>query len=229
MHLDSLSSWRALEPGLWHCQAPNPEWSGPQDEGFRQRLATAGGAPSEAASGLVSSYAIEDDERLLLVDPLAVPREIEELVNRRNSVVVLTSPWHERDTRALVERLEVSVFTPPPDDGSPDIDWLVGDPTSDVRLFSAGERLSLGIEVFPGRLPNDLVLWLESRRALITGDTLIDLGQGLEIPVEWLPEDVSREHVAEGLKRVLDLPVEIVLATHGGPTTKAALDRALAR
>jgi hypothetical protein len=28
---------------------------------------------------VVSSYAVDDDERLLLFDPLAVPREIEEL------------------------------------------------------------------------------------------------------------------------------------------------------
>jgi glyoxylase-like metal-dependent hydrolase (beta-lactamase superfamily II) len=220
---------RELADGVWHWQASHPEWSGPEDDEFRRRLAIAGGTPNEAGLGRVSSYAIDDGERLLLVDPLAVPPGIEKLADRRESVVVLTSPWHERDTRGLVERLGVSVLTPPPDEGSPDIAWLVGDASNDVHLFSAGDRLSVGIEAFPGRLSNDLVLWIESRRAVIAGDTLVDFGQGLEIPVEWLPEDMSREQLAEGLARLLDLPVEIVLATHGGPTTQAALARALAR
>jgi hypothetical protein len=30
-------------------------------------------------------------------------------------VIVLTAPWHERDTRSLVERLGAPVFVPPPD------------------------------------------------------------------------------------------------------------------
>ena len=88
--------------------------------------------------------------------------------------------------------------------------------------------MPVGVEAFPGRLPNDVVLWIESSRAVIAGDTLVDFGRGLEIPVEWLPEDVTREQVANGLGRLLDLPVEVVLATHGGPTDRAALVRALA-
>jgi len=63
----------------------------------------------------VSSYAIDDGERLLLFDPLDVPRELEELPADRKPVVVLTAPWHERDTRSLVERFHAPVFAPPPD------------------------------------------------------------------------------------------------------------------
>jgi hypothetical protein len=33
----------------------------------------------------------------------------------------------------------------------------------------------------------------------------------------------TREQVADGLATLLDLPVEVVLATHGGPTDRAAL------
>jgi glyoxylase-like metal-dependent hydrolase (beta-lactamase superfamily II) len=184
--------------------------------------------PNEAARGLVSSYAIDDGDRLLLVDPLAVPPEIEQLAAGREAVVVLTSPWHERDTRSLVERLDAPVFTPPPDEGSPDVAWLLGGARSDAHLYSAGDRLPLGVEAFPGRLPNDVVLWIESRGAVIAGDTLVDFGQGLELLAEWLPAGVTREHVADRLKVLLDLPVEVVLATHGGPTDRAALARALA-
>ncbi len=52
---------------------------------------------------MVSSYAIDDGERLLLVDPLAVPDEIVTRAAEREPIVVLTAPWHERDTQALVE------------------------------------------------------------------------------------------------------------------------------
>jgi hypothetical protein len=63
----------------------------------------------------VSSYAIDDGARLLLFDPLSVPDELLELAADREPVVVLTAPWHERDTQSLVERLGVPVFVPPPD------------------------------------------------------------------------------------------------------------------
>ena len=81
--------------------------------------------------------------------------------------------------------------------------------------------------MFPGREPNDLVLWIEKRRAVVAGDTLVDFGHGLEIPVEWLREGVTREQIAEGLRPLLARPVEHVLATHGGPGDRAALERAL--
>lgn len=215
---------REVQSGVWHWEAPHPDWAGPENEVFRQRLA----APNEAARGLVSSYAIDDGERLLLFDRLAVSREIEELAAGRESVVVLTSPWHERDTESLVARLDAPVFTPPPDEGSPDVAWLLSATKRAAHLYSAGDRLPVGVEVFPGRLPNDVVLWIESSRAVIAGDTLVDFGQGLEIPVEWLPADVTREQVAKDLEKLLDLPVEVVLATHGGPTDRAALAHALA-
>ena len=219
---------REVHTGVWHWEAPHPDWAGPENEAFRQRLAATAKTPNEAARGLVSSYAVDDGDRLLLFDPLAVPREIEELAAGRDPVVVLTSPWHERGTRSLVGRLDAPVFTPPPDEGSPDVVWLLAEPRSGAHLYSGGDRLPVGVEAFPGRLPNDVVLWLESSRAVIAGDTLVDFGRGLEIPVEWLPEDVTREQVANGLDMLLDLPVEVVLATHGGPTDRAALVRALA-
>src|SRR5215218_5783028 len=76
---------RELEAGLWHWQAPHPDWS----QGERW--------PRE-----VSSYAIDDGEHLLLFDPLAVPDELLALAPEREPVIALTAPWHERDTQALV-------------------------------------------------------------------------------------------------------------------------------
>jgi hypothetical protein len=89
---------RELQTGLWHWQAPHPQWR-----------------PTEPWSENVSSYAIDDGERLLLFDPLAVPSELEDVAARRETAIVLTAPWHERDAERLVERLGVPVYTPLPD------------------------------------------------------------------------------------------------------------------
>ena len=42
-----------------------------------------------------------------------------------------------------------------------------------------------------------------------------------------LQHGATREQVAEGLRPLLELPVELVLPAHGEPTDRAALERAL--
>jgi glyoxylase-like metal-dependent hydrolase (beta-lactamase superfamily II) len=192
----------------------------------------------------VSSYAIDDGARLLLVDPLAVPSEILDLAVERETAVVLTAPWHERDTQSLVERLGVPVFTPPPDTaddlvqkfgitpeqaagGSPDLAWLLAGDRGAYLPYAAGDQLSGAIEAWLGREHNDLVLWIERLGAVISGDTLVDFGGGFEIN-RWLRGGVTRDEVAERLRPLLDRPVEVVLSAHGAPTDRAALERALA-
>lgn len=216
---------RELQEGLWHWTAPHPEWE-----------------PGSQWGEQVSSYAVDDGERLLLFDPLAVPRELEQLAAEREPVVVLTVPWHERDARSLVERLGAAVFTPRPDtpedlmrtfgvtreevgEGSPDLRWLSAE---EAHFFAAGDRLPIGVEAFPGRSHNDLVLWLESRRALIAGDALADFGRGLEAVPGWLPAGVTREEIKQAMRPLLDLPVELVLSGHGPPADRSALEVALA-
>jgi glyoxylase-like metal-dependent hydrolase (beta-lactamase superfamily II) len=111
--------------------------------------------------------------------------------------------------------------------GSPDVAWLLAGGSGEGHLYSAGDRLPVGVEAFPGRESNDLVLWIESVGAVISGDTLVDFGRGLEIAA-WLREAVTREQVAEGFRPLLALPVQVVLPTHGAPTDRAALEHALA-
>ncbi len=219
---------RELRTGLWHWQAPHPEWRS-----------------SEPWDRNVSSYALDDGERLLLFDPLGVPSELVELAAGRETAIVLTAPWHERDSQSLVERLGVPVYTPLPDtaedlmrmygitaeqagEGSPDLIWLLRENKGEGRPYSAGDRLPVGVEAFPGQKPNDMVLWAESHRAVIAGDTLADFGEGPRINPRWLSADVTREKVVEGLSPLLELPVEHLLATHGGPNDRGALERALA-
>jgi hypothetical protein len=217
---------RELQAGLWHWSAPHPAWT-----------------PGERWPQEVSSYAIDDGAHVLLFDPLAVPDELFELAADRELVVVLTAPWHERDTQSLVERHGVPVYAPRPDtaddlvrkygitpeqagDGSPDLVWLRAEDAGEWHPYAAGDRLPLGIEAFPGWEHNDLVLWVDRVGAVIAGDTLVDFGRGLEIN-DWVLHRVTREEVADRLRPLLERPVEVVLPAHGAPADLAALERAL--
>ena len=187
---------------MWHWEAPHPDWNAKKNW-----------------AQLVSSYAIVDDDRLLLFDPLTLPSEIEELAADRETAIVLTTPWHARDALSQADRLEAPLYVPPPDEGDPN--------PVEGHVFRAGDTLPVGVEALPGMEPNDLVLWIESRRALVAGDTLIDRGNGLEFPADWADKDVPPEQILETLRPLLELPVELVLPTHGTPTDRAALERAL--
>ncbi len=105
-------------------------------------------------------------------------------------------------------------------DGSPDLRWLFREKKGHARPYAPGDRPLDGVRAFPGRETNEVVLWLEDQRAVVAGDTLVDFGEGLEIPAVWLREGVMREQVVEGLRPLLELPVELVLPTHGGPADR---------
>jgi glyoxylase-like metal-dependent hydrolase (beta-lactamase superfamily II) len=114
-------------------------------------------------------------------------------------------------------------------EGSPDLVWLRAERPDHWRRYEAGVRLPGGIETFPGHKRNDIVLWVDTHGAVIAGDTLVDFGSGLELNDRWLEyAGTAREQVAEGLRPLLELRVERVLATHGGPFDRSALERALA-
>jgi hypothetical protein len=200
---------RELQSGLWWWETKHPGWTVEDD------------AAGHEWGPEVSCYAVDDGTRLLLIDPATPPGPILDLAADRETVIVLTNSWHERDARSLSESLGAPVFAPPPDDGGRGI-------RMPAQLFSAGERLPFGVEVFPGREPPyDVLLWIESHRAVAIGDTLIDRGHGIEIVESWLAEGVTREQVVGGLQALLALPIEHVLPTHGLPTDRAALERAL--
>ena len=178
------------------------------------RASSPADARTSRGTRIVSSYALlENGDGLLLFDPLAVPDEIQELAAGRETAIVLTAPWHERDTRALVERHQWPLFSPPresEDDlterwgvtreqaagGSPDLKW-VGD-SVDYHPVSAGERLLPDVESFPARGRHEAVYWVESRRALVVGDALADFGNGLEAN-GWPEGAGSREALVEVL------------------------------
>jgi len=197
---------RELREGLWWWEARHPEWTAEDDAAGRDW------GPE------VSSYAVDDGERLLLIDPTMPPSPLLERAADRETIILLTDTWHERDARRIVDTVGAQVFAPPPD----------GEGRMDAQRFEPGDRLPFGVRVFPGReVPLDVVFWIEGARAAAFGDTLIDRGHGLELVDSWLPEGMTRQRVIDGLQPLLALPVEHALPTHGPPTDRAALERAL--
>ena len=195
-----------MKPGVWHWEAPHPEWTAPED--WTQTD--------------VSSYAIDDGQRLLLFDPQALPTDMTSLASNREVLIVLTCPWHRRDAQPLAEQHGWPIHVPPPD--PPDPDPVEG------QVFVAGQRLPVGIEAILGMEPNDLLLWVGGHRALVAGDTLVDRGQGLVFPLDWADRGTGEppDKILERLRNLLELPIELVLPTHGAPADREALERALA-
>jgi glyoxylase-like metal-dependent hydrolase (beta-lactamase superfamily II) len=185
---------REVASGVWQWRAAHPEWK-----------------PGQKWDRMVSSYAVDTEEGVLLFDPLDVPADLRE----RASAVVLTCPWHRREA----PQLDLPIFVPPPD--PPDPDPVRGE------VFRGGDTLPFGVRAFEGFEPNDLVLYVESRRAVVVGDTLIECGNGLQVHPEWPGPGVAADEVIQRLRPLLDLPVEVVLPTHADPADRAALERAL--
>jgi hypothetical protein len=84
---------------------------------------------------------------------------------------------------------------------------------------------SFGLHAYAGREDDDLVLWLPSAKAIVTGDSLSDFGDGPDI------QPGGRKHVtratmsSKGSVRCSGLLVELVLPAHGEPTDRVALEQ----
>ncbi len=191
-------------PGVYFWQAPHPDWK-----------------PGSSWDELVTSYAIEDDQRLLVVDPLAPPAELHELTAGRTVTIVVTCGWHRRDADALAAQLGAELYVPVPDPEHPD--------PGAGTVYQEGDEIAPGVRALPGMEATDMLVWDEQHLALIAGDTMIDRGQGLYIPYDWAEEPSDPEQIRNALAPLLDLPVEVVLPTHGLPTGRHALERALAQ
>ena len=210
---------REVATGVWHWQSPHPDWD--EEQWWPE---------------LVSSYAIELGDDVVLFDPLAVPDDL----RQRATAVVLTAPYHERDAR----RLGLPVHTPPADTWQDWVEKFGVDPervrgmeSEDLAWLRAGEgegafhgpgAWPFGIQAFAGREDNDLILWVPSARALVLGDTLSDMGEGPGVQMGGR-KHVTPAQIVERLRpQLLELPVEHVLPAHGEPAGREHLERALA-
>ena len=198
---------RELRPGLFRWTAIHPE-ADPD--------ATAGG-PGDWGP-YVGSVAYAAPDALVLVDPL-VPADRPELQKALDTfvarhgqrVAILTTlGFHRRSRDELAERYDAS--------------------TSRARTTLPG-----GVESIQIRGAGETMFWFPEHRALVPGDRLLgDDAGGVRLPVDswlrYLPSGMRQAELREALRPLLDLPVELVLVSHGEPVLKggrAAIAQAL--
>lgn len=189
-----------LQPGLRRWTAYHEEWE--QD---------------------VGCVAVETDDGLVLVDPLEPP--LEEL--GKPAHVLLTVFWHARATRAVAEGSDAEVWAHRRQRA-----MLERREIPVAHPFVPGDRLPGGIEAFDAKRGGEVVYWLPHHRALVVGDVLLGAGAKPQAtsdplrlcPERWLPKGVGHEELRAALRSLLDLPVELVLVSHGEPVLQGARD-----
>lgn len=224
--VDSIGEvFREIREHLWRWELPHPEWT-----------------PEEGADGgwdpVVASYAALAAKQFLVIDPLAPPegeeaerfwRALDDDVQHHGPpAVLLTIFWHTRSTGAILDRYPgASVWVHGP------IAHRFAERTRFTDPYEIGDALPGGVVAFEtGRTSREVMLWLPSHNALVAGDVLLGAHDGAArlCPPSWL-HGTSAENVCAALTPVLDLPVELLLLTHGAAIehdARGALKRALA-
>lgn len=88
-----------------------------------------------------------------------------------------------------------------------------------------GADLPPQVTAQPAFYPGERTLWIPGHNALVAGDSLPDGGA---MPDEWLESEgakATREEYNQKLRPLLDLPIELLLPTHGDPVLDDAQDK----
>jgi hypothetical protein len=146
----------------------------------------------------VRSYAYDTGGCLVLFDPISPPTLLEGLVEAQEIAVLLTAEWHRRSADECVERFGAHVFGPRED--------LPGD-----------------VEMRPTHYEDEVAYWIPRHRALVVGDSFLN-EDGFQVQDEWLPDGFTADQMRKGLGPLLELPIEVVLVTHGDPVLQDGRD-----
>jgi glyoxylase-like metal-dependent hydrolase (beta-lactamase superfamily II) len=191
-----------LRPGLYRWTARHPDWE-PDAEAD---------SPADWPE-LVGSVAYDAGDVAVLVDPLVDDEawdELDAFVRGRPVRVLTTIGFHSRSRDAVEARY-----------GAP--------------KASDGDEVPPGVVAIPIPDAGETMFWLPEHGALVPGDRLLgDDHGGLRLcPPSWLRylrNDMTIDRLREELRPLLDLPVELVLVSHGEPVLangSAAIARAL--
>ena len=203
-----------LAPGLWRWTATHPEWT--EEEGGEE-----GWEPE------VSSYALVGEDVLVLIDPL-VPADDEERFwraldddaeRRGPPQIALTVFYHARSAPTILARYPGAELWAPAaaeDRARERVDV--------AHVYGDGDVLPGGIVGRTTKHRAEAVLWLPSHNALAAGDLLLGTANGgvRVVPDSWLRPGVTGPMIRDGLRPLLELPVELLLLTHGAPLLEDA-------
>ena len=196
---------RDVAKGLWLWRAAHPAWK----QGFDWR-------PS------VASTCVESGGETLLLDPLAPPADAPEVWDRLDArpptAIVVLKPDHVRDVDVFVRRYSVPAF-------GPSLFWRDDIPETELEPIEPGSELPGGlVALYDGRGRNETPLWAPEQRALVFADALTAPDGELRVwATPW-----HDERAVPALRKLLELPFEHVIVSHGDPVhTRAAYERAL--
>jgi glyoxylase-like metal-dependent hydrolase (beta-lactamase superfamily II) len=172
----------------------------------------------------VASFAVATEDELVLVDPLLSSEDwipLERGLRARELHVLLTIHWHARSAADIANRFPaVRVWAHSRNRAA------VARRTPVTDVFRLGDELPAGLVALEARPRSEVLLWEPRSRALIAGDALLgdgERGEGLHTcPAGWLPQSTDLEDLRRALRPILDLPVELVLPSHGSPVLSGA-------
>ena len=197
---------RDVAAGLWIWRVGHPAWR-----------------PELDWEHLVASTCVESGGETIVLDPLAPPDDAsqvwERLDARPPTVVVVLKPDHVRDVDLFVRRYGARAF-------GPHLFWRDDIPETELEPIEPESELPGGlVALFDGRGRNETPLWLPEQRALVFADALTAPGGELRVwATPW-----HEERALPALRKLLELPFEHVIVSHGEPLhTRADYERALA-
>jgi glyoxylase-like metal-dependent hydrolase (beta-lactamase superfamily II) len=196
---------RDVTPGLWLWRLEHPDWR-----------------PDSGWEPLVASTCVESGGEVALLDPLAPPEDAVEVWERLDarppSLVVVLKPDHVRDVDLFARRYGARAF-------GPHLFFPHDVPETELEGIDPGSELPGGlVALYDGRGRNETPLWLPEQRALVFADGLTAPGGELRVwATAW-----HEERALPALRRLLELPFELVIVSHGEPVhDRAAYERAL--
>jgi hypothetical protein len=185
---------RELAPGLWRWTAPHPAW-----------VADAERDSEDDWEQMVGCVLYDLGPLAVLIDPLLPSADrdgfrawLDERVDGRPVSILTTVRWHRRDRDKLAERYR-------------------------AQTRQAWNAVPPGVAPYPLRGARERLYWLPRVAVLVVGDSLIGAPNGgLRVcPESWLRnERTDRRGLATVLRAVLELPIELVLPSHGDPVTR---------
>ena len=196
---------RDVAPGLWLWRQPHPDW----EEGADW--------PSEVASSAVESEGVG-----ILLDPLAPPpgaREVWERIEAMQpTVVAVLKPDHLRDVELFVRWYGARAF-------GPFLFWANDLPRTDLARLRPDDVLPGGlVALHDGREGMETPLYLPEQRTLVFADGMTAPEGTLRI---W-KAPAYEQRVLPAFRKLLELPFERVLVSHGEPVhDRAAFEAAL--
>jgi hypothetical protein len=197
---------RDVAPGLWLWRQPHPEWD--RDEDWQPEVA---------------SFAVHSEGVSILLDPLAPPPGARQVWERIEAlpptILAVLKPDHLRDVDPFARWYRARAL-------GPFLFWANDHPRTELERLRPDDVLPGGLlALHDGREGMETPLYLPEQRTLVFADGMTAPEGSLRI---WRAPG-HEQRVLPAFRKMLELPFERVLVSHGEPvhdraTFEAALE-----